>query len=110
MGKVKDWDSGTTFTVAFPRQKMDEYLKRIAASSEKELTFEQVRIVFRFALDDFFHGYVFLEEMSEVGETLWWRVIELNRHKTDKEFWDLLHFAGEMSYCVRFHLKITCGL
>jgi hypothetical protein len=88
--------------VPLPKDKIKKYLESFRITSPSEAEESQLQALFIKTIDDFIKGELCLDEFSSISNYLWWEGgIMPKREKTNKEFYDTLQLAGELSFYVR---------
>jgi len=104
MSKIKRDKS--SIKISFPKKKVEKYLKFFNLSSIKKAKENQLKDLFIKIIDDFLTGYLSLDEFSSISNYLWWKGVVMSRKgKVNKEFYNLLQMAGELSFYIRGKTK-----
>jgi hypothetical protein len=104
MSKIKR--DRSSIKVSLPKKKVEKYLKFFNLSSIKKAKENQLKDLFIKIIDDFLTGYLSLDEFSSISNYLWWKgVVMSGKGKVNKEFYNLLQMAGELSFYIRGKTK-----
>lgn len=88
--------------VLFPKKKFKEYLERFKIQSLKKAEKSVLEKLFIRIVEDFMKGKIGFDEFSSISNYLWWHggVMARKEHE-DKEFYNILQQAGELSFYIR---------
>ena len=88
------------------KRRVENYLHSFKISSVREAKVSQLKNLFLKTIDDFLTGNLSLDEFSVISNYLWWEGIDMSKkEKVDKEFYNLLQMAGELSFYIRGKTK-----
>jgi hypothetical protein len=85
-------------TIPFPDKEYERYLRNCSISDETSITPQLMKEVMKLAYADFEHGFLSIDGISSIASRFLDLVMKCKAGKKEKELFDLLLSASEMSF------------